>query len=478
MNEKSKISHKELGNKEVEQKDYSYLPATPEALLTATIAPGEGVVDRLARRFAGLEVQHALRTNDIAIGHDPRDVHDFVIELEGRVRRYLVQEEGKGKNKKTHPTKYAEFLIRALQDPAALTPTLRRGLAESSSTVIAELTPILRDLQKHLHDDVAPHLSEMQSIQDIVTPEGLLSSLRVGSADQTDTYSLFGALHTLATRIRGFPSLDLKEKHLANHLLVEDPLANKAAPYWKDKQRFYKQVYHLDLSRPEIIRQRSSSAASTLAEHATGKLEKQIAILQLRLQAHIDATQTRESQGGDAEDIKKAKRQTDEDETKLQIFQSEIERARDLQTRYVELANWIWGHASSMNGISEAVLADRVATLTFTWGDYEEIRGTLNNLEYIKRDNPELYAQLLGIQAGGLSKEATRSERFGNVLHIAFARSLHQAATSDRPEAPAFRTRMEGLCTLDVRQAPLILINEKQWEFLGQTLAPQAEGEE
>lgn len=453
MDKQSRLTLQEIRGKAPEMKEHSLLPPNPESLLGATVAVRDGVLDRLHAKLSFLTVENP---TDTAQGSVKRTVasrvQDVILELGERIRRYCIQEEGKGKQKRSTPTKYAELLVQALHSPDSLSPTLRRGLAEISSTVISEITPILRELHSYLaQDTVAPYLSAMQA-GDLATPQGLLRFLRIGRLDDHDTYSFFGALDHLSLRVKDFPVFDLKDRPLANRLLVQDPLGKSSESYWKEKKRFYKQVYNRDMSGPDLIVHRSTSAAWELANQQVGRLENQASVLHLQLE-------------------------TEADKDKHAELEKRLEDTQLLQQSYADLATWIWDQAKGMEGMSEARLADHVAILTFTWGNSEEIFKIFNALEAVKQHNSEFYARLLGIRPGMTSKQSMRSDLFGNVLHIAFARSLHQAAVSDRPEASALRKRLEVLQTLDAVVAPLVYINEEQWEKIEEVLTPQEQGD-
>ena len=88
MDGKSKIPRGELSRKIPEIQEHSYLPATSQDLITATLSPGEGVA---------------------------------VMELNGRIRRYLIQEEGEhnlsdGAKEKNIRSRYSEKNRRYLAD--------------------------------------------------------------------------------------------------------------------------------------------------------------------------------------------------------------------------------------------------------------------------------------------------------------------------------------------------------------------------
>lgn len=405
-------------------------------IVSATVEPGDGALSKLWSYLSLLPKDQS------------QEIYELLMDLELRTRRYLITKENSGK-KKQQPTIYARLLVDAVNSEEETSRSAQRALVELSSVVVAELTPILRRIHAVIAE-IAPSLSTMQTIQNLSTNDGLLHALSQGSSGREDVPSFFGILQSLNEKVKDFPSINLSEVTIPQRLIIENPLGDDTVGYFKERQDIFASIYDRKISLPQLLASRSLSVAyelGTTTQHIAREVKR-------------DAAQL--------ENL--------EDDTQREKMQAEIDGKRNLQRTYATLTQWVRTAAESLEGVSDTSFQSHVASLTFAWGDPEEITDLLNGLEVVKHDNPELYARMLGIQAQVASSEVQRSDLFGNALHIAFHHSLHARTTSDIQGSQFFHDRIVKLTELDATQDVLVHINERQWQKLEKLLVPQASG--
>ena len=412
-------------------------PHTPEELIAATIGP-DGALGDLSITLA--------RISDIS------QVSEHLLEIQQRLERFLYISKGKGKKKTRTPSAYVRLLTKSLPDGTDLTAIERKAFIEAQSHIAAEINPLLQKLSDalHTHTDTLDAISVKKSLHTLRTKTGLIERLSRGSIEGQQTMSLFGIITTLSSSIEDIQPFDtFKHEHISK-LIILDPLSGDSESYWNERMTIQKEIYDKETTLPELIASKSLGV-SYECDRASERIGKTITLLNTQLEKSEDVT-TRKT------------------------LQEKISAVESLQHAYKILSVWVMEESELFQKPMNAEnFAFHTRSLHFAQGDPDTITDVLNALETIKQNDAEFYIRMMGIQRGSTSSEATRSDLFGNVLHIALHHSLHLEAGKGTLEAAAFAQRIQGLTEMDTKQLAFSHINEEQWREIDGTLKPYIE---
>ncbi|MDP2631088.1 MAG: hypothetical protein Q8P56_06835, partial [Candidatus Uhrbacteria bacterium] len=347
---------------------------------------------------------------------------DILIQIQERLHRYLHDVKDKKGKTETSPSAYAQKIFHAGADRSA--DLLIDDLSRFTGTMIAELNPLFHKAWKEYQKLTKSIQSEKKlSLHLPATMEEFFASFEKGDLQNQKVYSFFGIVEKISEANPSFPQLDLTRPYVPKELIVLDPFGSNQFSYWNDAQRLHKSIYEQDISLSDNVRTRTERALDEL-----GKLLQD---------------------SGDA----------------------------DLNEAVELIGFWLNGELSQIEGMNDDELKKYSAGVHFAYGEPNEIMGFLNFLEILKQKEPVVYARILGRSAQAGSPEATRSDLFGNMLHVALYNSLHLYTGRGMSEYQDFNSFVTGLTKIDARQDELGLISDEDMARFEQEFLRHAEAE-
>jgi hypothetical protein len=288
--------------------------------------------------------------------------------------------------------------------------------------LISEINPILYNLRKAILTHNAATQAGKPADELLGQNEGLIQEIKTGDVENQLTTSLFGCLEGLSAT----------EKFVPSEFVVLNPLSlsKTNTDYWDAHASAHQEVAEgSKIEMAELMVRRSmvavyelDLAASEFDQKGQEQIADQFSLLAQFINDRIDAL---------GSDFKKTSKE-------LSFFNTE---------------------EIGMSG--------------------EEIVEVLVAAEVVKRQDPLLYARLLGVAPGRQGIEADRSDLFGNIFHIALDKSLRSKKKAKNAEEIAgyklIVDYLKGLCKKDVEQMVMVNIGEEQLHQLQVRLKTEIE---
>ncbi|MBI4239658.1 hypothetical protein HY620_01565 [Candidatus Uhrbacteria bacterium] len=393
-----------LAREQAEAYERIRLPASAEELITATIDPGMGAVDRL------LPILSRAAVGSLS------SFQDILLQISARLRAILLTYAKKGEKEREEPTDFAKHLVRSVQgfdDPKVLA-----GLSDIAEYVIAELHPlILKAWQEYavLVESISDDAKERLGLPK--TKAQFFDALTIGMVEEQNVHSLFGLFALLAEKNPHFPHLNSETQELPKKLVITDPLGQHQTDYWTERVAAHKAMYGKEIRLSGLVKQRTTSAIYELQE------------VELRT------------------------------------------RDQELKNAIQSVSEWLDSEQGQLEGLDDEAFVGYTAGLHFAYGDPEILITLLNSLEIIKQKVPYLYVRLLGRSPNPVTPENTRSDMFGNVLHIAFHHSMNLQTGKGTEEYQALQSFLSGLTRMEARQDVIAPLSDEEFAYMEKVLS-------